>query len=57
MKDDILLEVIIVCGTFSLDEKCAVLLVQAGVPELLITVLKGILLRRRCKSTSSGCFT
>lgn len=29
------------CGTFSLDEQCANLLVKAGLPDLLITILKG----------------
>ena len=41
VQDDTLLEVINVCGTFSLDEKCARLLVQEGLPDLLISVLKG----------------
>lgn len=41
VKDDILLEVINLCGTFSLDEKCAGLLVQAKLPDLLVTLLKG----------------
>lgn len=41
VKDDILLEVINLCGTFSLDEKCAALLVQARLPDLLVTLLKG----------------
>ena len=41
MKDDILLEVVVLCGTFSLDEKCAGRLVQAQLPALLITILKG----------------
>ena len=41
VEDDLLLEVIIVCGTFSLDERCATLMVQAGIPDLLITILKG----------------
>lgn len=29
------------CGTFSLDEQCANLLTKAGLPDLLITILKG----------------
>ena len=41
VKDDILLEVINLCGTFSLDEKCAGLLVQAKLTDLLVTLLKG----------------
>ena len=36
-----LLEIIILCGTFSQDETCASLLVQAGLPHLLITRLSG----------------
>ena len=32
---------VILCGTFALDEKCAGLLVEAGVPALLIAILKG----------------
>ena len=66
MKDDTLLEVIIVCGTFAVDEKCATMLVDAGLPNLLITVLKGNrnlciggithsqLLNRYSNSVSSG---
>ena len=42
VKDDILLEVIIVCGTFAVDEKCAAVLIQSGVPSILIAVLKGV---------------
>lgn len=41
VQDDTLLEVVNVCGTFSLDEKCARLLVKEGLPDLLISVLKG----------------
>ena len=41
VEDDILLEVVMLCGTFSLDEHCATLLVKAGLPDLLITILKG----------------
>ena len=41
IQDDLLLEVVILCGTFALDEKCACLLVEAGVPNFLITILKG----------------
>ena len=41
MKDDTLLEVINVCGTLSLDEQCAGHLVEAGLPNMLITLLKG----------------
>ena len=37
-----LLELVVLCGTFSKDEACAVLLVEAGVPQLLIICLKGI---------------
>lgn len=36
-----LLEVVIMCGTFCQDEVCAGLLVQAGLPHLLIDCLKG----------------
>ena len=42
VEDDILLEVVMLCGTFSLDEQCATLLVKAGLPDLLITILKGV---------------
>ena len=45
VQDDLLLQVVILCGTFALDEKCAGLLVEAGVPDLLITILKGMYLR------------
>ncbi len=41
VKDDMLLEVINVCGTFSLDEKCALLLLQEGLPDLFLSILKG----------------
>ena len=41
VEDDILLEVVMLCGTFCLDEHCATLLVKAGLPDLLITILKG----------------
>ena len=41
VQDDILLEVVMLCGTFSLDEQCASLLVKAGLPDLLISILKG----------------
>ena len=41
VQDDILLEVVMLCGTFSLDEHCATLLVKAGLSDLLITILKG----------------
>ena len=41
IKDDIILEVVIVCGTFSYDTKCAELMVEAGLPQLLIDILKG----------------
>lgn len=39
--DDLLLEVVVLCGTFSIDERFANLLVQAKVPNLLINILKG----------------
>ena len=41
IKDDIILEVVIVCGTFSYDTYCAELMVKAGLPQLLIDILKG----------------
>ncbi|CAI8055976.1 Kinesin-associated protein 3 [Geodia barretti] len=40
LNDDMLLELVVLCGTFSQDESCAVLLVDAGLPQLLITCLK-----------------
>ena len=36
-----LLEVVVLCGTFSQDEACGGLLVQAGLLPLLIDCLKG----------------
>lgn len=36
-----LLEIIVLCGTFTQDEACASLLVQAGLPQFLITRLSG----------------
>lgn len=42
IQDDLLLEVINVCGTFSLDEKCAQLLVQEGLPDVFVSILKGM---------------
>ena len=36
-----MLELVVLCGTFSQDKACAVQLVEAGFPELLITCLKG----------------
>lgn len=36
-----MLELVVLCGTFSQDEACAVQLVEVGLPELLITCLKG----------------
>ena len=47
-----LLEIVVLCGTFSQDEACATLLVKAGLPELLITCLKG----RAIAQTHKGQF-
>ncbi len=33
--------VIVLCGTASVDEDSAILLVQSGIPDILITILKG----------------
>ena len=41
MDDDLLLEVILVCSTFCMDEACAAMLTEAELPSLLITLLKG----------------
>ena len=41
VPDDLLLEVVVVCGTFCLDEACAAMFVEAKLPDLLITILKG----------------
>ena len=41
VQDDILLEVVMLCGTFSMDEQCAKLLIQSSLPDLLITILRG----------------
>lgn len=41
INDDMLLEVVVMCGTFCQDEACASMLVQAGLPALLIACLKG----------------
>ena len=30
------------CGTFSLDERCAQLLVQEGLPDVFVSILKGM---------------
>ena len=40
VNDDMLLEVVVLCGTFCQDESCASTLVQAGLPQLLIACLK-----------------
>ena len=41
INDDMLLEVVVLCGTFCQDETCASTLVQAGLPQLLVACLKG----------------
>ena len=41
VNEDMLLEIIVLCGMFSQDEACASLLVQAGLPHLLISCLRG----------------
>lgn len=40
-KDDVKLEIIILCGVFSVDVNCAKLVVEEGLPQLLIDILKG----------------
>ena len=41
VDDDLLLEVVLVCSTFCMDEACAAMLTEAELPSLLITLLKG----------------
>jgi len=53
IKDDLLLGVIVLCGTASLDPDCSSLLVQSGIPDLLITILKG---QTMVASLSRWCF-
>lgn len=40
-RDDLLLEVITLCGTLAADEKCAVKFAEAGLSEVLIGILRG----------------
>ena len=42
VSDDLLLEVIVFCGTTALDEKCADLLLQANVHYQLIALIRGM---------------
>jgi hypothetical protein len=39
-NDDLLLEIIIVCGTFCTDSQCATLMIDNGLPQLLMDILK-----------------